>query len=149
MNNASGLQLREITENTVRDICDLEVSEAQERFVASNAISIAQAYFCKEAWFRAVYAGDTPVGFVMLHQDPEIGEYFLWRFMIDKTQQGKGYGKATIGLILDHVRTLPNAKELRLSCVPGEGGPEKFYASLGFTFTGEVEDGENIYRIDL
>lgn len=73
----------------------------------------------------------------------------MWRFMIDKGHQKKGYGKEALGLILDHVRTLPQAKELKLSCVPGENGPEEFYIRLGFEFTGEIDEGEKIYRIAL
>jgi len=145
----SRLSLREISADTVREICDLAVSAAQEEFVASNAESIAEAYFCKEAWFRAIYCGDRPVGFVMLHLEPEDGEYFLWRFMIAEDEQGKGYGTEAMRLILEHVRTLPNATTLKLSCVPGEGSPEEFYGRFGFTFTGEIEDGEKIYSYDL
>ncbi len=143
------LALREITADTVRDICDLATTKAQEDFVAPNAVSIAEAYFCKEAWFRAIYCNDTPVGFVMLHQQPDKGEYFLWRFMIDQAQQGKGYGIEAMRLVLGHVRTQSNATVLKLSCVPGEGSPEEFYIKLGFTFTGEIEDGEKIYTIAL
>ena len=36
-----------------------------------------------------------------------------------------------------------------LSCVPGENGPEEFYIRLGFEFTGEIDEGEKIYRIAL
>jgi diamine N-acetyltransferase len=49
--------LRDVTADTVRAICRLQVGPGQERFVASNAVSIAQAYFEPRAWFRAVYAG--------------------------------------------------------------------------------------------
>ena len=62
--------LREVTGDTVRAVCRLQVGPGQERFVASNAISIAEAYFEPKAWFRAIYAGEEPVGFVMLYDDP-------------------------------------------------------------------------------
>lgn len=55
--------LREITAATVRAICALQTSEEQRRFVAPNAVSIAQAYFESRATFRAVYAEELPVGF--------------------------------------------------------------------------------------
>jgi diamine N-acetyltransferase len=59
--------LREITRETLSGVLDLRVAPEQERFVASNAVSIAQAHFHPEhAWFRAVQAADVPVGFVML-----------------------------------------------------------------------------------
>jgi diamine N-acetyltransferase len=61
-------------------VLNLSVAEAQEKVVASNAVSIAQAYFARDrAWFRAIYAGDTVVGFLMLEDQPEVEEYFLWR----------------------------------------------------------------------
>lgn len=63
--------LRKITARTVRTICNLTVSDEQKNFVAPNAVSIAQAYFSKAAWFRAIYADETPVGFVMLAENPK------------------------------------------------------------------------------
>ena len=59
----STVSLREVTADTVRMICRLDVSEEQKHFVAPNAVSIAQAYFEPKAWFRAIYADETPVGF--------------------------------------------------------------------------------------
>jgi len=147
MTNENRLSLREVTESTVRTICNLEVAEHQESFVAPNAVSIAQAYFNKNAWFRALYHDDTPVGFMMLHQDLDQGQYYLWRFMIDKNHQGKGYGKEAMGLIIEHVKQSPNAMELTLSCDPGDDGPENFYKKLGFEFTGEIKHGEKVYRL--
>ena len=140
------VSLREVTRETLREVLALEVAPAQKRFVAPNAVSIAQAHFEPDAaWFRAIYAADTPVGFVMLHDDPATSTYFLWRFMIDKTAQGRGYGRRAIDLLIDHVRTRPGATELRTSCVPGDGSPIPFYEKVGFRLTGEVdEDGELI-----
>ncbi len=68
----SVVSFREINAETVRTICRLDVSEEQMHFVAPNAHSIAQAYFEPKAWFRAIYADETPVGFVMLYDDPEV-----------------------------------------------------------------------------
>lgn len=147
--STSRVSLREITSETVREICALAVGEQQKNFVAANAESIAEAYFDESAWFRAIYYGETPVGFVMLSENPEAGEYYLWRFMIDKRYQGQGLGKIVMAKIIDHVKSRPLAHELTLSCVPGEGGPEEFYQRLGFQFTGEVDDGEKVYRLLL
>jgi diamine N-acetyltransferase len=143
------VSLREITHETVSAICDLEVAPEQTAFVASNARSIAEAYFHPKAWFRAVYAGGTPVGFVMLYDDPEEGRYVLWRFMIAAEHQGKGYGEAALGLLVEYVRSRPNASELQCSYVPGGSGPGAFYAKYGFVETGEVEHGENVISLAL
>jgi len=145
------VSLREITEETVVSIIKLSetLSDDQQKMVAPNAVSIAQAHFSDKAWFRAIYANETPVGFVMLYDNPDKGEYFLWRLMIAEPHQKKGFGERAIGLLADHVRTRPNAASLGASYVPTDGGPEGFYKKLGFEPTGEVEHGEIVVRLQL
>ncbi|MEO8328828.1 MAG: GNAT family N-acetyltransferase, partial [Candidatus Nanopelagicales bacterium] len=105
---------------------------------------------------RGVYAGDTPVGFVMISDGipdgyPEyLGPYFLWRLMIDTQFQGQGFGKATLDLVVDYLRTRPSADRLLTSLVPGTiGSPRGFYLRYGFTFTGEWFDGEEVMELPL
>lgn len=141
--------LREISAETVRAVCKLEVHPDQTGFVAPNAVSIAQAHFEPKAWFRAAYAGEEPVGFAMLFIDTEGPEYYLWRFMIAGEHQGKGYGKRALDLVVEHVRGLPGASELRSSYVPGERGPRDFYLRYGFEETGEVDEDEHVIRLVL
>jgi diamine N-acetyltransferase len=145
------VSLREITGETVTQICKLSdtLPDEQHKMVAPNAISIAQAHFAEHAWFRAIYADETPVGFVMLWDDPEKAEYFLWRLMIAAPHQRKGYGCQAIEQLVDYVKTRPGAEELKASYVPMDGGPEGFYHKLGFEETGEVSGGENIVRLPL
>lgn len=143
------VSLREIDITNLRAVCRLAVLPDQKHFVAANANSIAEAHFSAHAWFRAIYADDTPVGFVMLDERPASAEYYLWRFMIDARHQGSGYGRQAMDLILAHVRTRPGAHEFMTSVVPGPGTPQPFYESLGFVSTGRVEDGELVLRLDL
>ena len=117
--------------------------------VAPNALSIAQAHFSDKAWFRAIYADETPVGFIMLYDDPEETEYFLWRLMIAGPHQGKGYGRRAVEQLIEYVKTRPGAEGLLTSHVPIEGGPEGFYRKLGFEPTGEVHGGEVVMRLEL
>jgi diamine N-acetyltransferase len=145
----SPVSLREVTKETVREICKLSVAEHQKKFVAPNAISVAQAHFEPKAWFRAVYAGETPVGYVMLFDNPDEPEYYLWRYMMDARYQGMGFGRQALDLVIAYVKTRPGAKELLTSCVPGEGSPCPFYEKLGFVFTGEEDDGELVMRLPL
>ncbi len=140
--------LVEITGADVRSWCSLAVSPEQTQFVASVPISIAQAHFAPEAWFRGIAAAGEPAGFVMLSVKPEVPEYYLWRFLIDHRQQGRGIGAAALQLVIAHVRGL-GATELTLSYNPGEGSPEPFYRKLGFTPTGVIEDGEVVMRLAL
>ena len=145
----SPVTLREVTQETVVTICKLKVKPEQEGFVASNALSIAQAHFDPDAWFRAIYADETPIGFVMVDDDIQKKEYFLWRFMIDARYQGMGLGRKALEQVIAYVRTRPGAKELYTSYVPGEGSPRDFYIALGFEETGEEEEGERVMRLTL
>jgi diamine N-acetyltransferase len=145
------VRLREITEQTVRGICMLSdtLTEPQKHYVAPNAISLAQALFSSYAWFRAIYAGPAPVGFLMLHDDADEQEYFLWRLMIAEPYQGRGYGRQAIERLVDYVRTRPGAKELLVSYHKGERSPEGFYLRLGFEPTGEMAGDEFLARLPL
>lgn len=143
------VSLREVTGETVRSICRLQVGPGQDRFVAPNAVSIAQAHFEPRAWFRAIYADEEPVGFIMLYEDRDKPQYFLWRLMVAAEHQGKGHGRRALELLVERVRGLPGATELGTSYVPAEGGPEGFYKKFGFVDTGEMDDGEVICRLVL
>jgi diamine N-acetyltransferase len=147
--------LREVTAATVRAICTLEVAPEQRGLVAPNAVSIAQAYFEPAAWFRAIHAGDTPVGFVMLYdptrtpapEDP--ATCFLWRLMIDARHQRHGYGAAALEHLIDHARTLRGVTAFGLSFVPADNGARDFYTRFGFRETGAIDDGEVVMKLVL
>lgn len=143
--------LREVTGETVGRICRLSdtLSAEQQKMVAPNAYSIAQAHFEKNAWFRAVYADDLPVGFVMLYEDGEADHIYLWRFMIAGPHQKRGYGRRALGLVFDHARARPNVREIKASYVPVDGGAGPFYRSLGFEPTGEMDGEEVVIRLGL
>jgi diamine N-acetyltransferase len=154
-NVADQVTLREITAETVRAVIKLSVTEYQSRFVAPNAVSLAQALFAPEAWYRAIYLREEPVGFVMLKDEslvrptPEKPKVWVWRFMVDAKHQRKGVGRAAMLLVVEHVRSKGVFKKLEVSYVPEEGGPEQLYLSLGFRPTGEVEDGEVVMELAL
>ncbi len=141
--------LREMTRDNFEAVLDLKVKPGQENYVAPNVWSIAEAHFAPEAWYRAIYADETPVGFVMLSDKPDEHEYFLWRLMVDGRYQGRGYGRRALELVVDYVRHRPEAHELLTSYVPGEDGPERFYRAFGFEPTGEVLEGELVMRLAL
>ncbi len=148
IHKGSEVSLREVTRDNLDEILRLKVAEEQSKFVAPNSTSIAQAHFYpEEAWFRAIYADETPVGFLMLSDTPEKAEYFLWRLMMDDKYQGMGFGRRAIDLLVAHVKTRPNATKLLTSCVPGKGSPFEFYKNLGFEPTGEIEDGEDVMEL--
>ncbi len=94
------------------------------------------------AWFRAIYDGDTPVGFIMTHTGSDYEDgidcpgVFLWRFMIAGPYQGKGYGRLALAKLIQHLKAM-GVPVLYTSCGQGEGSPAGFYRKLGFTPTGD------------
>ncbi len=142
------VSLREITSDTVRAVTKLAVHPAQQGFVAPNAVSLAQALFSSEAWYRAVVVDEELAGFVMLADEslrpdpptaPRIG---LWRLMIDARFQRRGVGREVIRLVVAHVRSRPGIESFYTSWVAAPGGPEPFYLGLGFEPNGEMDDDE-------
>ena len=146
------VRLVPITKDNLRDVFDLEVASGQENFVSTNAWSLAQAYAeYSVAWPRAVVVDDSVVGFLMLEidlDDQDGRPFWLWRLMVDGAHQRQGFGRAALGLAVDHLRSL-GASEMYTSWVPGEDGPEAFYVKLGFEPTGELDDDEIVARLDL
>ncbi|MGZ9029896.1 MAG: GNAT family N-acetyltransferase [Burkholderiaceae bacterium] len=147
------IHLREVTRATVTAVCKLDAGDGGLQ-VAPNAVSIAQAHFQGEAWFRAAYDDDRLVGFVMLYdptlvEAPEEPDFCLWRLMVDKAHQGKGYGRAVVEALVAHVRTRPGARRVLVSHVKGAAKLPDFYRSLGFEYTGVESDGELVMERKL
>jgi diamine N-acetyltransferase len=153
----SAVTLREITDENRQAVLALRVEPSQERFVGTVAGALRDARDIPEGkpWYRAIYADEQPVGFLMLSWNvtPEppriIGPWFLWKLLIDERHQRRGYGRDAVGLVADIVRA-NGATKLLTSCVPAEDGPEPFYRRIGFTPTGELdENGEIILALRL
>lgn len=143
---ASVISLRRITVHNVGDVCDLShtLSAQQRNFVADNGRSIAEAHYSENGWFRAIYADETLVGFVMLHLGPDHDDgidhpgAFLWRFMIGGAYQGLGFGRRVIAKLVDEYLRPRGHRELYTSFGQGDGSAEPFYRKIGFVLTGEM-----------
>jgi diamine N-acetyltransferase len=133
----------------------LRTSPAQERFVSTVSDSLLEA--AEEPDGRAiawgVYDDETPVGFVMISDEVGAPDYipqFLWKLLIDERFQRRGYGTATLDLIVDYFRNRPGVREMWTSAGQGDGSPIPFYERYGFVRTGEVVfDGEVLLRLDI
>lgn len=133
----------------------LRVAPAQERFVGGVAESLQDAVDEPDgrAIYWAVYADETPVGFVMISDEiggPGYIPQYLWRLLIDERFQRRGYGTATLDLIVEYFRGRPGVEEMWTSAGQGDGGPVTFYERYGFERTGEIVfDDEILLRLPL
>lgn len=126
-----------ITATTMNQVCKLSetLSPAQRMMVADNVRSIAEAHFSPSAWMRAVYADETPIGFIMTHAGSDYEDGidcpgpFLWRFMIAGPYQGRGFGKRALEKLIQHLEAM-GIPILYAGCRQAEGSSEGFYRKL-------------------
>lgn len=144
---ADAVRLEAITQENLLAVLMLEVSPPQRRFVASNAISLAQAHVNPQMSCRAITVDGAPVGFVMLEPEPDGKTLYIVRFMIDHRAQGLGFGAKGLDLVIAHALAQPGIERLTLSYVAGDGSPQPFYARAGFRETGEIVDGEIVMEL--
>lgn len=160
------IHLEKIDAKNVWDVIDLKVKRDQKNFVASNKISIIQAYAAIDTECRAfpfaVYNDKKVVGFVMVCYNEGafyeiygeippgslVNNYSICRLMIDKRYQGRGYGRQTLKLALDFVKTFPcgQAGYCEISYEPENTVAKKLYQSLGFEENGEM-DGDELVAV--
>ena len=155
------VSLRPIDASNYRECIALSVAPDQQRFVASNLQSLADAYVWREAAEPyAVYADEEMVGFGLLFpladgtDDDSIPEpgtergFIIVRLMVDDRFQGRGYGRGALDAIVELVRGRGLAS-IRLSVVPENVQALEFYRRNGFAETGDIDGGEIVMERQL
>jgi diamine N-acetyltransferase len=147
------VSLRPITDANRADVEALAVTPSQRRFVSGVRESLLEAAEepGAQALFWAVYADESPVGFVMIADevaDPAYIPHFLWKLLIDERYQRQGYGTATLDLIVDFFRTR-GVGAMSTSAGTGEGSPIGFYERYGFERTGALHGDEVLLRLEI
>lgn len=146
------LQLRPITKDNWIKAISLKVREDQMNFVASNAVSLAQLNFLDNFYAKGIYLEDEMIGFTLYGIDEDEQQYWIYRMMIDKKFQGKGYGKKAIQLIIDDIRAMreDHHKTISLSYEPGNEVAKYIYSKMGFKeVDGLIIEGEQVARFML
>lgn len=149
------VSLRPIDESNREAVEALEVSPVQQQFVSNVADSLLEAAAEPDgrALYWAVYDDETPVGFVMISDEvggPDYIAHYLWKLFIDERYQGRGFGTATLDLIVKYFRDRPGVDVMWTSAGQGDGSPIGFYERYGFEQTGEIVfDNEVLLRLAL
>ncbi|MDG2341197.1 MAG: GNAT family N-acetyltransferase [Paracoccaceae bacterium] len=143
--------IKPLTSKTLMPLIKLDVAAHQQGFVAPNAITMAQSLFEPGNEIYGIWEGETPVGLIavvdMSHPNADLDEdddpdgLYVWRLMVAKDQQGKGYGRAAMEFAKQRCRDL-GRKQLLLSAVEHDQGAIPFYERLGFTRTGRIVSDE-------
>jgi diamine N-acetyltransferase len=141
---ASTVTLVPVTRENDRAVCKLATEPGDEKFVAPNAFSLAQAAYEKDFEPNAIVADGEPVGFVMCDRDAKTGDQWICRLMIAAGKRQKGCGRAAMVAVLDRYRS-QGIEGIYVSFVPENRSAQSLYSALGFVDTGKVEDGEIVY----
>lgn len=154
------IELRKINGDNIDEVIALEVEENQKEFIleTTNLRCFADAHMLNTdgipASPLAIYANDTMVGFLMYIYDALDHEsfenelfygkksYFIWHNMIDKSYQGKGYGKLAFEKMLTDIENMPygEAEYVSLFYHTSNVKAKTLYASFGFVDTGIIQD---------
>ena len=130
--------LTEIDVNNWYECCQLNVSEEQETFIESNAISIAQSKYETTLKPYAISFNDEIVGFLMFNTvQEELDGYWIYRIMIDKNHQGKGIAKMAVQLLISKIAELPDATKVIVGYHPDNKAAHHLYSSAGFVDNGD------------
>ncbi|MBB4826646.1 diamine N-acetyltransferase [Sporosarcina luteola] len=158
------IEFRQITWDNFDECINLQVTDEQKGFLASNVYSLAQSYIALlndhlPAMSFAIYNEDTMIGFIIMYHDTaeenEYGDeeaYGILRFMIDKKYQGKGYGTKAMKKALEYIRTFPQgeATAVYISYAPNNKIARHLYRKFGFNEIGiDREENDMIAKLIL
>lgn len=140
------VSLRPVSKHNYEDICDLDVHQEQQDYVAANMWSLVEKMFNPSYQPRAIYNKSTPVGFIMwVPEKPSKAS--IWRFMIDKNYQNVGIGRRALQIAIDEIKQSGEFKQIEICYHPDNPVAKTFYSSFGFQETGMDEDVEDMLAI--
>ena len=143
---APDITLRAVTRETYEAVCDLDTAPDQRDFVSTNTWSLVESHYNPHYVARAIVAGDAPVGFIMWVPDDAAAprSVSIWRLMIDKAHQKKGYGRLALERALAEIRRNSAIERIEICYSPANDVARKLYAGFGFREIGMDDDGDEM-----
>lgn len=130
----------------------LSLDESQKDYVAPNVYSIAESKVEEHYYPRVICFNDEVVGFLMYCVEidpPDETLFWLFRFMIDKNSQAKGYGAVALQIAIDEMAA-KGAKRIRTMYKSSNNIAGKLYKKKGFIETGEYDEcGDIILELNI
>ncbi|MCQ2409414.1 MAG: GNAT family N-acetyltransferase [Clostridia bacterium] len=131
------ITVKEINEDCFYQIIDLNVKEEQKMFIPSNAFSMAEAWLYKdEVKCFAVLDDSTAVGFIMLDWNEDLRVAEIIRFMIGASYQGQGFGKESITVLMEELKSSKKFDSLAVRLSADNKTAEKLFKDLSFIVSG-------------
>ncbi|PUA36237.1 GNAT family N-acetyltransferase [Paenibacillus elgii] len=126
-----------------------ELPEEQARFTALPGEVLELSLNDENRYPVVILAGDTPVGFFVLHRGEATAPFsdnpnaiLLRAFSIDQAHQGRGYGKRAVrtaaAFVAEH---FPGVEEIVLAVNEQNHMAKRLYEASGFRDTGRQRQG--------
>ena len=138
------VELRAVTKENLRAVTELQIEDDQMGFVEDNLWSMAECYVEPAFVPKAIYDDEKLIGFVLYYfvkGDPEKDDdpdyVFLHRIMIDKREQGHGYGVRSLDACVEQFKKeFPSIGCVELIHYPDNDRGAHVYEKSGFLLTG-------------
>lgn len=115
--------------------------------MVSNLYSIAECQFLDGFVSKTIYNDDVLIGFTMFGLDPDDGNYWVYRFMIDERFQGRGHGYHAMLLVIDEIRKASDRTDvIMIGYKPDNELARKLYRKSGFREEGISPWGEMLAK---
>ncbi|NEU25648.1 GNAT family N-acetyltransferase [Paenibacillus polymyxa] len=148
--NPNIITLKAVDKRNWEECVELEPSLEQQRFMVSNLYSIAECQFLDGFVSKAIYNDDVLIGFTMFGKDPDDGNYWVYRFMIDERFQGQGHGYNAMLLVIDEIRKASDRTDIiMIGYKPDNELARKLYEKAGFREEGISPWGEMLAKYRL
>lgn len=105
-------------------------------------MSLAQCWLYRnndDVFPCAIYAEETPVGFLLLEEDERT--LMIWRIMFPEEHTGHGYGRAAVEEVIRRAKDGGKYDRLQLDFAPENHRARRLYERLGFRPTGAINHG--------
>jgi diamine N-acetyltransferase len=141
-----GINLQPITKENWEDAIELRVQKEQEKFMASNLYSIAEVQFLENFQAMGIYVDGKMVGFTLFGIDPDDGNYWIYRLMIDQHFQGNGYGSQAVTTVINQIKqeNVDQIPCIMIGYNPENEAARKTYKKAGFIETEIAPWGEQL-----
>ncbi|WP_018590704.1 GNAT family N-acetyltransferase [Terrisporobacter glycolicus] len=142
------INFREIDKSNYNTCINLKVADHQKDYVASNAISLVQAFYEEELYPIGIYNNEEMVGFILYDYDKELEGWSFSRFMIDINHQNKGYGSKALEKFLEFFHNKYEEENLYTSVEIDNDVAMKLYEKYGFNKKDsfEYKIGNTVYK---
>ena len=143
------ISLRPVDRDNWRRVVDLHVTPVQQNFVSAVSRYLLLCHYGGDWRPLAIYQDEEVVGFLMWAIDPADASCWLGGILIDRDQQGRGYGRAAIEAAIALLANEQGRRHFALSYKPANVAAQHLYQSLGFVETDEWDDDEIVARLHL